>query len=128
MDSGLSPLQPPNLICRTTRFVGSGICRPDLAPYAVTIPERTASSATIALRCRMATLIRLAKSRLTIYAGDHNPPHSHVLVNDSFEALIDFASLRVIDGTVRPAVLKEALARGQPECGCAGPSLPGLSG
>jgi hypothetical protein len=58
----------------------------------------------------MATLIRLQKSRLTMYAGDHNPPHFHVLASDGCEALIDLASLRVIDGTVRPAVLKEALA------------------
>lgn len=58
----------------------------------------------------MATLIRLAKSKLTMYASDHNPPHFHVLANDGSEALIDFASLRIIDGTVRPAVLKEALA------------------
>lgn len=58
----------------------------------------------------MATLIRLQKSRLTMYAGDHNPPHFHLLASDGCEALIDLASLRVIDGTVRPAVLKEALA------------------
>ena len=45
-----------------------------------------------------------------MYAGDHNPPHFHVLANDGSEALIDLASLRVIDGTVRPTVLKEALA------------------
>jgi hypothetical protein len=33
-----------------------------------------------------------------------------VLASDGCEALIDLASLRVIDGTVRPTVLKEALA------------------
>jgi len=71
---------------------------------------RTATGATIALKFRMATLIRLPNSKLTMYAGDHNPPHFHVLANDGSEALIDLASLRVIDGTVRPAVLKEALA------------------
>ena len=69
----------------------------------------TANGATIALQFRMATLIRLPKSKLTMYAGDHNPPHFHVLANDGSEALIDLASLSVIDGTVRPAVLKEAL-------------------
>ena len=58
----------------------------------------------------MATLIRLPKSKLTMYAGDHNPPHFPVLASDGSEALIDLASLRVIDGTLRPAVLKEALA------------------
>ena len=58
----------------------------------------------------MATLVRLPKSKLTMYAGDHNPPHFHVLANDGSEALVDLASLRVIDGSVRSAVLKEALA------------------
>jgi len=58
----------------------------------------------------MARLIRIAKSKLAMYAGDHNPPHFHVLANDGSEALIDLASLRIVDGTVRPAVLKEALA------------------
>ncbi len=45
-----------------------------------------------------------------MYAGDHNPPHFHVLANDGSAALVDLASLRVIDGSVRPAVLKQALA------------------
>ena len=58
----------------------------------------------------MPTLTRLAQSKLTMYPADHNPPHFHVLANDGSEALIDLASLRVIAGTVRPAVLKEALA------------------
>lgn len=73
--------------------------------------NRTLSlGAIVALHWRMATLVRLAKSRLTMYAGDHNPPHFHVLANDGSEALIELASLRVIDGSVRPAVLREALA------------------
>lgn len=58
----------------------------------------------------MSTLTRLPKSKLTMYAGDHNPPHFHVLANDGSEALVDLASLRVLDGAVRPSVLKEALA------------------
>jgi hypothetical protein len=58
----------------------------------------------------MATLARLSKCKLSIYAGDHNPPHFHVLANDGSEALVDLVSLRVIEGSVRPAVLKEALA------------------
>ena len=57
----------------------------------------------------MATLTRLPKSKLTMYASDHNPPHFHVLANDGSEALVALASLHVIDGSVRPAVLKEAL-------------------
>jgi hypothetical protein len=55
-------------------------------------------------------LARLAKSKITMYAGDHNPPHFHVLAHDGSEALVDLASLRVMDGSLRPAVLKEALA------------------
>ena len=43
----------------------------------------------------MATLIRLPRSKLTMYAGDHNPPHFHVLANDGSEALIDLASLQL---------------------------------
>lgn len=45
-----------------------------------------------------------------MYAADHNPPHFHVLANDGSEALVDLASLQVMGGSVRPAVLKEVLA------------------
>ena len=45
-----------------------------------------------------------------MYAADHNPPHFHVLANDGTEAWVDLASLEVIYGAVRPAVLREALA------------------
>lgn len=44
-----------------------------------------------------------------MYAGDHNPPHFHVLANDGTEAWVEIASLQVIYGAVRAAVLKEAL-------------------
>ena len=70
----------------------------------------TANGATIALKFRTATLIRLPKCKLTMCVGDHHPPHFDVLANDGSEALIDLASLSVIDGTVRPAVLKQALS------------------
>ena len=76
----------------------------------VEIARPTAHGATIALQCHVATLVRLPKSKLTIYAGDHTPPHFHVLANVGSEALVDLASLLVIDGSVRPAVLKEARA------------------
>ena len=58
----------------------------------------------------MSTMARLPKAKLTMYAADHNPPHFHVLANDGSEALVDLASLQVMGGSVRPAVLKEALA------------------
>ena len=58
----------------------------------------------------MPTLARLAGSKVTMYAADHNPPHFHVLANDGTEAWVELASLEVIYGAVRPAVLREALA------------------
>ena len=58
----------------------------------------------------MPTLARLTKSKLTMYAADHNPPHFHVLATDGTEAWVEIASLKVIYGAVRPAVLREALA------------------
>lgn len=58
----------------------------------------------------MPTLTRLAKSKVTMYAADHNPPHFHVLATDGAEAWVGIASMTVIYGAVRPAVLKEALA------------------
>jgi len=58
----------------------------------------------------MPTLARLAKSKITMYAGDHNPPHFHVLANDGSEAWIELATLQLIWGSVRPAALREALA------------------
>lgn len=58
----------------------------------------------------MPTLARLSKSKLTMYAGDHNPPHFHVLAHDGAEAWVELAVLRVIWGGVNRAALKEALA------------------
>ena len=58
----------------------------------------------------MPTLVRLTKSKVTMYAADHNPPHFHVLATDGTEAWVEIASLTVIYGAVRPAVLRETLA------------------
>lgn len=58
----------------------------------------------------MPTLARLSKSKLTMYAGDHNPPHFHILANDGTEAWVALATLQVIWGGVPAAALKEALA------------------
>ena len=65
---------------------------------------RTVQGATIAPEWRMPTPARLPKSKLSMYAGDYNPPHFPVLANDGSEALVDLASLRAIDGSVLPAV------------------------
>lgn len=45
-----------------------------------------------------------------MYAADHNPPHFHVLASDGTEAWVEIASMKVVYGAVRPAVLREALA------------------
>ena len=58
----------------------------------------------------MPTLVRLARSKVTLYAGDHNPPHFHVLANDGTEAWVELATLAVIWGTVRASAWKEVLA------------------
>lgn len=47
----------------------------------------------------MPTVIRLQKSKITMYAGDHNPPHFHVLASDGAEAWVALASLEVIWGS-----------------------------
>ncbi|CAN5293032.1 hypothetical protein BH11PSE9_BH11PSE9_03860 [soil metagenome] len=57
----------------------------------------------------MPTLARFSKSKLAMYAGDHNPPHFHILANDGSEAWVELATRQVIWGAVRPASLKEAL-------------------
>ncbi len=41
----------------------------------------------------MPTLARLAQSTITMYAGDHLPPHFHVRMNDGREALVELATL-----------------------------------
>lgn len=58
----------------------------------------------------MPTVIRLQKSKITMYAGDHNPPHFHVLAHDGAEAWVELATLNVIWGAVDRAALKESLA------------------
>jgi hypothetical protein len=58
----------------------------------------------------MPTLARLQQSKIAMYAGDHNPPHFHVLANDGSEALLEIASLTVWSGRLRAAALREALA------------------
>lgn len=40
---------------------------------------------------------------ITMYYGDHTPPHFHVRYNQ-FQALIDIRQLRVIEGKLPPRV------------------------
>jgi hypothetical protein len=58
----------------------------------------------------MPTLTRLPQCKVTMYAGDHNPPHFHVLANDGDEAWVELASLQIIWGSVTRTAMKEALA------------------
>lgn len=58
----------------------------------------------------MPTIIRLPKSKITMYAGDHNPPHFHVLANDGAEAWVELKTMTVIWGAVNRPALNEALA------------------
>lgn len=58
----------------------------------------------------MPTLARFAKSTVTMYAGDHLPPHFHVRMNDGREVLVEIATLDVLRGSVSKRELAEALA------------------
>lgn len=57
----------------------------------------------------MPTLARLAQSTITMYAGDHLPPHFHVRMNDGREVLVEIATLDVLRGSVSKRELAEAL-------------------
>jgi hypothetical protein len=46
--------------------------------------------------------------KITMYFGDHNPPHFHIVTPDE-EALVEIATLEIIEGRVPRAVLKPAL-------------------
>jgi hypothetical protein len=43
-----------------------------------------------------------------MYADDHRPPHFHVAGPD-FEAIIDIASLKVLDGNARAKQIEPAM-------------------
>jgi len=57
----------------------------------------------------MPTLAHLAQSIITLYAGDHLPPHFHVRMNDGREALVVIDSLQVLRGSVPMRELAEAI-------------------
>lgn len=61
----------------------------------------------------MPTLVRLAKSAIVLYAGDHLPPHFHVRMNDGREALIVIDNLTVLSGSIKPYELAEVLTWAQ---------------
>jgi hypothetical protein len=57
----------------------------------------------------MPTLVVLGNVKIQIFAGDHNPPHFHVVTPDG-EAAVLLPSLKVFRGGVRPRHLAVALA------------------
>jgi hypothetical protein len=59
------------------------------------------------------TLVRLAQSTITLYAGDHLPPHFHVRMNDGREALIEISTLQVLRGSIANRELVEVVTWAQ---------------
>jgi len=58
----------------------------------------------------MPTIIRLANSTITMYAGDHLPPHFHVRMRDGREALVVIETFAILTSSLKPRELAPALA------------------
>lgn len=58
----------------------------------------------------MPTLARLSGCTLTMYAGDHLPPHFHVRMADGREALIELGTLAILRGSLRPRERADVMA------------------
>jgi hypothetical protein len=58
----------------------------------------------------MPTIKRLPTCTITLYAGDHLPPHFHVRLQDGREALVEIANLSVLSGRIARRELATALA------------------
>jgi len=58
----------------------------------------------------MPTVARLAHCTISLYAGDHLPPHCHVRLHDGREVLVELATLTVLRGAVPLRELRAALA------------------
>lgn len=48
----------------------------------------------------MPTIKRLPNCTITLYAGDHLPPHFHVRLLDGRETLVEIASLAVLTARI----------------------------
>ncbi|WP_225212028.1 DUF4160 domain-containing protein [Stenotrophomonas lacuserhaii] len=57
----------------------------------------------------MPVITRLGRCTITMYAGDHPPPHFHVRTRDGREALIVIAGLGVLSGGLTRRELIETL-------------------
>lgn len=57
----------------------------------------------------MPTLARLPQFVISMYAGDHLPPHFHIRFNDGREALVEIATLQVLRGNVAKREMAQAM-------------------
>ncbi len=59
----------------------------------------------------MPTIVRLTDSvKISMYAGDHNPPHFPVLTGDGKAFMVSIDTLQVIKGTVNAKAFAMAVA------------------
>ena len=56
----------------------------------------------------MPTLQRLADCRALMYAGDHSPPHVHVVLRDGRDCIVEIESLLVV-GKLAAREVRDAL-------------------
>jgi len=57
----------------------------------------------------MTTVKRLSRAKICIYAGDHSPPHFHILANDGREALVAIVTMHLLEGSLERSTKAEAL-------------------
>jgi Domain of unknown function (DUF4160) len=57
----------------------------------------------------MPTLANFGSCSLTMYAGDHPPPHFHIRANHGGEALVDISSLEILRGKLARREVQEAM-------------------
>jgi hypothetical protein len=57
----------------------------------------------------MPVIERFANCRVKINAGDHPPPHFHVLMNDGREAWVTIAEQKIVYGKVTAREIAEVL-------------------
>lgn len=59
----------------------------------------------------MPTLVRLSDSvKICMYAGDHNPPHFHVLTGDGKAFMVRLDTLQVLAGAASAKAFASAVA------------------
>ena len=59
----------------------------------------------------MPTIVRLSDTlKITMYAGDHNPPHFHILAGDGRACQVRLDTLQVLRGTIDLKSFAEAIA------------------